>query len=90
MQVAMMAAEAQAVIAMRLMGMAGFWSVPPNEKTRMVSEKLKALAKSNGEAVAEALRGSTPDQIMAVAIKPYRNRTRANTRRLAKRGMTRS
>ena len=90
MQMAMMAAEAQAVIAMRLMGMAGFWSVPPSEKTRMVSEKLKAVSKSNGEAVAAALRGSTPDQIMAAAIKPYRNRTRANTRRLAKRGMKRS
>lgn len=89
-QVALMAAEAQAVIAMRLMGMAGVWSVPPSEKSRMVSEKLKAMNTSNGEAIAAALRGGTPDQIMAAAIKPYRRRTRANTRRLTKRGMKRS
>lgn len=90
MQVMMMAAEAQAVISMRLLGMAGFWSVPPSEKTRMVSEKLKTMTKSNGEAVAAAVRGNTPDQIVAAAIKPYRQRTRANSRRLTKRGPKRS
>lgn len=89
-QVAMMAAEAQAVITMRLMGMAGVWSVPPSEKTRMVSEKLKAMNRSSGEAMAAVLRGGTPDEVLAAAIKPYRQRTRANSRRLTKRGMKRS
>ncbi|MEE4189408.1 MAG: hypothetical protein V2I76_13290 [Roseobacter sp.] len=87
MQMAMMAAEAQAVIAMRLWGMAGVWSVPPSEKTRMVSEKLRAATISNGAAVQAALRGGGPDQVFAAALKPYRRRTRANSRRLTRRGI---
>ena len=89
-QIAFMAAEAQAIVSMRVLGMAGVWSVPPSEKTRMVSEKVKAMTKSNGNAVAAALRGGTPDEVFAAAIKPYRQQTRANTRRLTRRGLKRS
>ena len=89
-QMSMMVAEAQAVIAMRIMGLAGFWSVPPSEKTRMLSEKMRAASRSNGDAMATALRGGTPDEVFAAALKPYRRQTRANTRRLARRGTKRT
>ena len=80
-------AEAQAVIAMRLLGMAGVWSVTTTEDRRMVSEKVHALTKAGTEAGKVALRGGTPDQIAAAAIKPIRRTTRANARRLGKRGL---
>jgi len=89
-QIAFMAAEAQAIVSMRVLGMAGVWSVPPSEKTRMISEKVNAMTKSNGNAVAAVLRGGTPDEVFAAAIKPYRQQTRANTRRLTRRGLKRS
>ena len=85
-----MAAEAQAIVSMRMLGMAGVWSVPPSEKTHMVSEKLKAMTKSNGNAMAAVLLGCTPDDVFAAAIKPYRQQTRANNRRLTRRGLKRS
>jgi hypothetical protein len=87
MQAGFMMAEAQTVIAMRLMGMAGVWSVAPSERHRMVSEKVHAAARSATEAGHAMLRGHSPDQIVAAALRPYRQKTRANSRRLSKRGM---
>ena len=78
--------EAQAVIAMRVIGLAGFWSVTPYENKRMVSEKAYALTKSASEATRASLRGAPPDAVIAAAIKPIRQKTRANARRLSKRG----
>ena len=78
-------AEAQAVIAMRLLGMAGFWSVTPQEDARMVSEKIEALTRSGTDAATVALAGGRPDQIVAAAIRPIRRKTRANFKRLGRR-----
>lgn len=85
-QVSMMAAEAQAVIAMRVWGMAGLWSVTPHEKTRMIHEKAETMMTSGTRAGFAAATGKRPDQVMAAAIKPMRQKTRANSKRLAKRG----
>ena len=53
-----MAAEANRVIAMRLMGMAGTWNVTPSENARMVREKTEAAADVVAAAgLALALRG---------------------------------
>ena len=82
--------EAQAVIAMRMVGMAGMWSVTPYENKRMVSEKAYALTKSASEATYASLRGAPPDAVMAAAMKPIRQKTRANARRLSKRGPKRN
>lgn len=79
-------AETQAVIAMRLLGMAGMWSVTSSEDTRMVDEKAPAMAKSMMAASVAAMTGKRPDQIAQAAIRPLRAKTRANSRRLAKRG----
>ena len=37
-----MLAEAQMVIGMRMLGMAGMWRVTPSENSRMVTEKTRA------------------------------------------------
>ena len=89
-QVAHMLAEAQMVVGMRLMGMAGIWSVPQAEDSRMVSEKVQAVTRSATDAGAAMMRGETPDKITAAVIKPLRQKTRANAKRLGKRGLKRS
>ena len=85
-QFAFIAAEAQAVIAMRLWGMAGLWSVAPSENKRMVAEKIEAAQRGMINAGVAAATGKRPAQVVAAAIKPVRRKTRANSRRLAKRG----
>ena len=89
-QLSFLMAEAQAVIAMRLMGMAGFWSVTKSENNRMVSEKVHAMTKAVTDSQRAAMAGQSPDKIMAAAIRPVRSATRANSRRLAKRGPKRT
>lgn len=86
-EIGMVMFEAYNVINMRLMGMAGFWSVSPKENSRMVTEKLEAMVKSTTDAGTVTLRGGSPDEIAAAAIAPMRNATRANSKRLSKRGM---
>lgn len=85
-QFASMVSEAQMVIALRVLGMLGAWNVAPSENDRMVREKQAAFAKSGSAAFAAAMAGKRPDQIMASAVRPLRSRTRANARRLSKRG----
>ena len=66
---ALIAMEAQAVIAMRLWGMAGLWHVTANENRRMVEEKLQAA--QNGI-------------VAASHAAPVRRKTRSNVTRLQK------
>lgn len=87
MELSWMMAEAQAVIAMRMMGMAGVWSVTRSEDTRMVSEKAQAMTQAATNATRAVMAGRAPDQIAAAAIKPFRQKTRANAKRLGKRGL---
>lgn len=82
-QFALMAMEANAVIWMRLWGMAGLWNVTRSEPTRMVREKQTAFAKASSAAAMAAMTGRDP---ASAALKPIRNRTRSNVRRLGKRG----
>lgn len=86
-EMGMVMVEAQGVIKMRMMGMAGLWSVDPQENTRMMSEKLTAMVKATTDAGNVTLRGGSPDEIAAAAIAPIRNATRANSKRLTKSGM---
>jgi len=83
---ARMMAEAQTVIGYRLMGMAGFWSVTPSENSRMVAEKIPAFAASMRGGAMAAMSGKPPAQIIDAAVRPLGRKTRANSRRLAKRG----
>lgn len=85
-EIALMAVEAQSVIALRLMGLSGLWSVTPRESLRMVSEKGPAFRDASMAAVAAAMGGKRPDEIVDAAVKPLRRKTRANVRRLSRRG----
>ncbi len=82
----LMLAEAQMVIGMRLLGMAGMWRVTPSENARMVGEKLAAVQDATLAATRAALRGKSPAVIADHALKPIRRRTSANARRLTRRG----
>lgn len=79
------AAEAQTVIAFRLLGIGGFWPVSPSESQRMVTEKGPAFIRAGGNAMTAAMKGRRPDQIMEAALKPIGIKTRSNARRLSKR-----
>ncbi len=89
-QMAMTMAEAQAVMAMRIFGLAGAWSLPPSEAIRMIAEKPPAFMRAASAAGMAAANGKRPDQILSAALKPVRQKTRANSRRLAKRGPRRT
>jgi vacuolar-type H+-ATPase subunit F/Vma7 len=86
MQVGCVMAEAQTVIAMRLMGAMGLWSVEETENRQMLNEKLFAFAKGTTDAAFAAMSGKSPDVVTALAIKPIRQTTRANQRCLTNRG----
>jgi hypothetical protein len=85
-QIGMIMAEAQWVIGLRMMGMAGMWSVKPSENSLMVTEKSHAMTRSLTNAGLAAMSGKNGDQILAAALKPIRQKTRANASRLIKRG----
>ena len=85
-ELTLLAAETQAVMAMRLWGMAGLWNVTPHENTRMVSEKASAITQSAMNTGFAALSGKRADEVVTVAVKPLRKKTRSNARRLIKRG----
>ncbi len=86
MQSSMMLAEANMVIAMRMMGMSGMWRVTPAENTRMVKEKTDAALASGQAMTRAAMAGQSPAKVALAGIKPVRAKTRANASRLAKRG----
>ncbi|MEM1066370.1 MAG: antifreeze protein [Pseudomonadota bacterium] len=77
--------EAQSVVAMRMLGFAGLWRMHSNEPLRMVVEKPAAFFNSAGEVANATLAGKPPEQVAAAALKPYRRKTRSNSRRLSRR-----
>ena len=86
-QSGMMMAEANMVIAMRLMGMSGMWRVNPAENARMVTEKTDAAIASSAAMSRAIMAGHSPTKVALAAMKPVRDKTRANATRLAKRGL---
>jgi len=82
-----MGAEAQAVIAMRMMGMGGLWRVAPEEGGRMMVEKTLNFADAASAAVSAASAGMRPDQVMTAAVETLRAKTVANARRLGRAGI---
>lgn len=82
---AQMLTEAQTVVAFRLMGMAGNWTVSPSESTRMVMEKGPAFMRAYGDAATAAMKGKRPDEIAEAALRPISRKTRSNAKRLRRR-----
>jgi hypothetical protein len=79
-----MLAEAQTVIALRMMGMAGVWTLAEGETMRMITEKQQAFAQSAADLTTAAMRGKPPEEILAAAVRPLGRQTRANARRLGR------
>ena len=75
--------EANTVIGLRMMGLAGLWPVAPSEISRMITEKQFAFARSATAAGMSAISGNLPDQVLKAAIAPVRASTTANVKRLS-------
>lgn len=75
-----MYAEAQAVITMRVLGMAGLWSVAPDETSRMFHEKVEHFPQAFQAATQAVIKGGDP---LGAAIGPLHRQTRANVIRLS-------
>ncbi|SHI87899.1 hypothetical protein [Wenxinia saemankumensis] len=84
MQTALVAAEAQTVIALRLWGMAADWHGGAGERERMIAEKAPVFARAAGAAMTAALALQPPPLVALAALRPIRARTRANLRRLSR------
>ncbi|QEW28617.1 hypothetical protein [Roseovarius indicus] len=82
-QATLMAMEAGAVIWMRMMGMAGLWSVRPSENARMVTEKQKAFTEAGTRLMLGTMKGQTT---LSHALRPIRRTTKSNVTRLTRRG----
>ena len=82
---ARLAAEAQAVMALRLTGMAGFWVLPPGEQARMMSEKPAAFADAFMKGAAAMAKGANSAVAVGASLKPLQRKASANRRRLTKR-----
>ena len=82
----MLAAETQMVMAMRIAGMAGAWSVLPSENRRMVDEKGPAFTEAAYVAWMAAISGKRPDQVLDAWTSSLRKKTGGNARRLIRRG----
>lgn len=80
-----LAAEAQTVMTLRLMGMSGIWPVSAGENKRMFSEKASALVASQIGMTKAAMSLQNPQDVVAAGLKPYRRKTRSNARRLTRR-----
>ena len=85
-RLAMFAVNVQAVMTMRILGMAGMWNTAPGENSRMVSEKQKAFAESAGALTGALMSGAYPLAMMQSVMLPYESRVTANRKRLSRRG----
>lgn len=81
---AQMLAEAQALLAFRMLGMAGGWPVSPSEGSRMFLEKGPVFLRAYGDATTVAFKGKRLDEIADAALRPIRQKTRSNASRLGR------
>ena len=80
-----LALETQAVVTMRMMGMAGIWPVEKSENDRMLAEKNPAFARAATAATAVAMQGGRMDEIVSAATKSLTTKARSNRKRLVRR-----
>lgn len=76
--------QAQTVIALRMMGMAGLTRRAPGEDMRMITEKMQAAQASMAAAMVAGLRGGDATRIAQAALRPVGRATSANVRRLTR------
>ena len=85
MRTAQMMAEAQTVIGIRMLGMAGVLPSAKGENQRMISEKQTAFAQSGIAAATALMAGKSLTQAYGLALTPIGRTTSANSRRLTTR-----
>ena len=78
--------EAQSVIGLRLLGMAGLWNAPFDENYRMVVEKQSAFLKASGDALQDIVGGKGSVAVMRRAVATLDETTSENRQRLSARG----
>ena len=76
--------ETQAVMTLRILGMAGALPQRQGENTRMFEEKGPAMFSAYTAATKAAMAGQSPDRIFEAAMKPVSKKVRANRKRLMK------
>ncbi len=84
-QMTRLAVEAQMVIAFRMLGMAGVLPSAPSENRRMVAEKAKAFPRAGAAMAKAAAAGRPPEAVVSAGVKPLRQVTSSNVRRLSRR-----
>lgn len=86
MRTAQMLVEAQSVVNIRMMGMAGLVPSRSDETTRMITEKQTAFVESAMAGAGALMAGKTPVQAYGLALTPIGKATRANSKRLTRTG----
>lgn len=81
---AFLAFEAQQVIALRMMRLAGGGAVAQREASRMVSEKLQASVQASFDAALSLASGKSGVATANTAVRGYRTAVRRNRRRLTR------
>jgi hypothetical protein len=77
--------DAQSVIALRMMRLASGGPAAEAEMSRMVIDKVEAIAEAQGAATMAVMTGSKDHVIARKALDVFSKRVRANKRRLARR-----
>lgn len=79
-------AEANTVITLRVLGMAGILPAHHTENERMAAEKGPTFAAAMVAGTRAAMSGHSVDRVALAAMRPLRRKTRANVKRLSKPG----
>jgi hypothetical protein len=83
-QAALLALEAQHVIALRLMRLVAGGALAESEAGRMITEKVEAFGEAQAAAAVASMKGRDSDRVAKKALGVYRKRVRRNRRRLSK------
>ncbi|GAA3871491.1 antifreeze protein [Celeribacter arenosi] len=83
---AKMVADAQAVVAMRMLGMAGFWTTRPTEVQDMIAEKQQATLRAAVAGTRAIMAGKGPVATSSAMLSPVARKVRTNRRRLTDQG----
>ncbi|ANT61432.1 MULTISPECIES: antifreeze protein [Roseobacteraceae] len=86
MRLGMLSAEAQSVIALRMLGFAGMWSVPSTEAYRMTAEKGPAFVQGWMRASQAMMMGAPAGTVITAFSAPLERKARSNRKRLSRRG----
>jgi hypothetical protein len=74
--------DSHSVMALRIMGLSGAWSLPEGENSQMIQEKLPAFTEAAVAGALTAMSGRGPDRVMQALIAPISEKANANRLRL--------